>query len=66
MRDLLQAWPRPTRPLPMVVIGAGAIVRTAHLPAYTRLGPLVDDASRTMAIVEACYQSSARGGTPIP
>lgn len=38
MRDLLQAWPRPTRPLPIVVIGAGAIVRTAHLPAYARLG----------------------------
>ena len=38
MRDLLQAWPRPTRPLPVVVIGAGAIVRTAHLPAYARLG----------------------------
>jgi predicted dehydrogenase len=38
MRDLLQAWPRPARPRPIVVIGAGAIVRTAHLPAYRRLG----------------------------
>jgi predicted dehydrogenase len=38
MRDLPQAWPRPTRPRPIVGIGAGAIVRTAHLPAYTRLG----------------------------
>jgi predicted dehydrogenase len=38
MRDLLQAWPRPSRPRPIVVIGAGAIVRTAHLPAYARLG----------------------------
>jgi predicted dehydrogenase len=26
----------------------------------------VDDAIRTMALVEACYQSSERGGTPIP
>ena len=26
----------------------------------------VDDAIKTMALVEACYQSSARGGTPIP
>lgn len=26
----------------------------------------VDDALRTMALVEACYQSSASGGTPIP
>jgi predicted dehydrogenase len=26
----------------------------------------VDDAIKTMAVVEACYQSSSRGGTPIP
>jgi predicted dehydrogenase len=26
----------------------------------------VDDAIRTMALVEACYQSSASGGTPVP
>jgi len=26
----------------------------------------VDDAIRTMALVEACYLSSARGSTPIP
>jgi len=38
MRDLQQAWPRPAHPRPIVVIGAGAIVRTAHLPAYARLG----------------------------
>lgn len=38
MRDLQQGWPRPTRPRPIVIIGAGAIVRTAHLPAYARLG----------------------------
>lgn len=37
MRDLQQVWPRPSRPRPIVVIGAGAIVRTAHLPAYRRL-----------------------------
>ncbi len=35
---LTQAWPRPSRPLPIVIIGAGAIVRTAHLPVYRRLG----------------------------
>ena len=34
---LRQAWDVPTRPRPIVVIGAGAIVRTAHLPAYRRL-----------------------------
>ncbi|MBA2605200.1 MAG: Gfo/Idh/MocA family oxidoreductase [Acidobacteria bacterium] len=33
-----QAWPVPTRPRPIVLIGAGAIVRSAHLPAYRRLG----------------------------
>jgi predicted dehydrogenase len=38
MTDLLQAWPRPSRPRPIVLIGAGAIVRTAHLPAYQALG----------------------------
>jgi len=26
----------------------------------------VDDAIKTMAVVEACYTSSAHGGTPIP
>jgi predicted dehydrogenase len=35
--NLSQAWPVPSRPRPIVVIGAGAIVRTSHLPAYARL-----------------------------
>jgi hypothetical protein len=26
----------------------------------------LDDAIKTMALVEACYESSTRGGTPIP
>ena len=38
IRDLGQSWPRPSAPLPIVVIGAGSIVRDAHLPAYKRLG----------------------------
>jgi predicted dehydrogenase len=38
MTSLRQAWDVPTDPRPIVVIGAGAIVRTAHLPAYRRLG----------------------------
>ena len=37
VRELTQTWPRPTRARPIVVIGAGAIVRSAHLPAYARL-----------------------------
>jgi predicted dehydrogenase len=36
--ELPQAWPRPSAPRPIVVIGAGAIVENAHLPAYRRLG----------------------------
>src|SRR5262245_43792303 len=38
MLELRQAWPAPSHPRPIVMIGAGAIVRTAHLPAYRRLG----------------------------
>jgi predicted dehydrogenase len=34
---LRQAWGVPSRPRPIVIIGAGGIVRTAHLPAYQRL-----------------------------
>ena len=37
MRQLLQAWPRPAHPRPIVIVGAGGIVRDAHLPAYRRL-----------------------------
>jgi predicted dehydrogenase len=35
--ELIQAWPKPLHPRPIVVIGAGAIARTAHLPVYRRL-----------------------------
>jgi len=38
MTDLRQSWPSPSRPRPIVIVGAGSIVRTAHLPAYRRLG----------------------------
>jgi predicted dehydrogenase len=38
MTELTQAWPRPARPRPIVIVGSGAIVRTAHLPVYRRLG----------------------------
>src|SRR4051812_33468529 len=33
---LRQSWPQPTRPRPIVVIGAGGIVNDAHLPAYRK------------------------------
>jgi predicted dehydrogenase len=38
MLDLPQSWPRPSAPRPIVFIGGGGIVRTAHIPAYRRLG----------------------------
>jgi predicted dehydrogenase len=38
LERLAQTWPRPARPRPIVVIGAGSIVRDAHLPTYQRLG----------------------------
>jgi predicted dehydrogenase len=34
----VQDWPAPSRPKPIVIVGAGGIVRDAHLPAYTRAG----------------------------
>lgn len=36
--NLRQAWPRPSRPRPIVIIGAGGIVNDAHLPAYRLAG----------------------------
>jgi predicted dehydrogenase len=38
MTELTQAWPRPSCPRAIAIIGSGAIVRTAHLPVYRRLG----------------------------
>lgn len=36
--DFTQHWPLPTRPRPIVIIGAGGIVTDAHLPAYRKAG----------------------------
>lgn len=33
-----QDWPAPSNPKPIVIIGAGGIVRDAHLPAYAKAG----------------------------
>jgi predicted dehydrogenase len=35
---LPQDWPAPAAPKPIVIIGAGGIVRDAHLPAYRKAG----------------------------
>jgi predicted dehydrogenase len=57
IEDFLQDWPAPTAPRPIVVIGAGGIVRDAHLPAYARAGLAVAavaeiDAGRRAAIAQ--------------
>jgi predicted dehydrogenase len=38
MSDLQQAWPMPSAPRPIVIIGTGGIVKDAHLPAYRKAG----------------------------
>lgn len=35
---LRQAWPMPSQPRPIVLLGAGGIVNDAHLPAYRKAG----------------------------
>src|SRR5258707_10212328 len=45
--------PRPKSPRPIVILGAGGIVRAAHLPAYAKAGfpviAIADSASRKAA-----------------
>ncbi|RVT81850.1 Gfo/Idh/MocA family oxidoreductase [Rhodobacteraceae bacterium CCMM004] len=36
--DFPQSWPAPAAPKPIVIVGAGGIVRDAHMPAYDRAG----------------------------
>lgn len=55
---LPQAWPLPSRPRPIVCVGAGGIVENAHLPAYRRCGfpvlALVDpDLTRARRVASA-------------
>jgi hypothetical protein len=38
LRPYRQRWPAPSAPRPIVLIGAGGIVRDAHLPAYRAAG----------------------------
>lgn len=38
MSALQQAWPMPSAPRPIVIIGTGGIVSDAHLPAYRKAG----------------------------
>jgi predicted dehydrogenase len=50
--ELRQAWPSPAAPRPIVIIGAGAIVRTAHLPAYIRLK------FRVAGLFDICHEAA--------
>ncbi len=38
IESFAQDWPAPSEPKPVVIIGAGGIVRDAHLPAYAKAG----------------------------
>ncbi len=38
MTELRQRWPMPTKPIPIVIFGAGSIVTDAHIPAYSQAG----------------------------
>jgi predicted dehydrogenase len=56
--DLRQAHPLPSRPEPIVIIGAGGIVADAHLPAYRKAGlPVAGvfdlDRARAVKLAEA-------------
>ena len=61
--SLRQAWDLPSHPWPIIVIGAGAIVRTAHLPAYRRLRLPV--AGLFDVRLEAAAEVAAQFGVPI-
>jgi predicted dehydrogenase len=41
IESFAQDWPAPANPKPIVIIGAGGIVRDAHLPAYAKAGMTV-------------------------
>ena len=52
--------PLPRKPRPIVVLGAGGIVKDAHLPAYAKAGlPVIALADRDAWVQER------RGGCPL-
>jgi predicted dehydrogenase len=58
--------PKPKRPRPIVILGAGGIVRAAHLPAYAKAGfPVVaiaDSVPEKAAVLAAEIPRSVAGG----
>ena len=56
---LRQSLPMPSRPRPIVVVGAGSIVRDAHLPAYRKAGfPVAGIYDRDAARVLYCAEKN--------
>lgn len=66
VRDLTQGWARPSHARPIVIIGAGAIVHTAHLPAYARLGYPVAGFYDTDAARARSSAAAVAGATAFP
>ena len=63
--SLRQAWPAPSRPRPIVTIGAGSIVADAHFPAYGKAGfPVAGvfdlDAARAKGVAEQIRRAGLR------
>ncbi|AXI49052.1 oxidoreductase [Sulfitobacter sp. SK012] len=79
MTDLTQSWPAPSAPKPIVIIGAGGIVRDAHMPAYAKAGLTVTgvtdlDAERANSLASdhnipnvyaSVQDAAAAGGTDV-
>ncbi|MCR9138419.1 MAG: Gfo/Idh/MocA family oxidoreductase [Alphaproteobacteria bacterium] len=77
--DLNQSWPAPASPKPVLIVGAGGIIRDAHLPAYQKADILVQgvtdpDQSRAMSLAadhaipdvhEALKDAVAKHGTDV-
>lgn len=77
--DLKQSWAAPANPKPIVIIGAGGIIRDAHMPAYGQaglgVGGVTDvDAERANALAndydipnvyESVRAAAAAGGTDV-
>ena len=51
---------------PQAFIGPMASVMRCAEGETSEIPTSIEDAYRTMAVVEACYLSSAGGGTPVP
>jgi len=77
--DLIQSWPAPAAPKPVLIVGAGGIVRDAHLPAYRKaaipVGGVTDiDPPRAHSLAEehdipevyaSLGEAAAAGGTGV-